>query len=190
MKVRNEMFGFLFKKKRLNDIGHKLYSSIIAQSRLTIFYSDLAVEDNLDGRFDVLALHMSLILDKLDLHGKEANVADLKRILQEIMFDNLDLTLREIGVGDLGVGKKIKVMAEAFFGRMMVYQDLFRLGDTDKMSKTLHRNLYREKDVSPDILNYMSIYVFNEHKNVTGQSIDDIMSGVINFTEPEGLTNV
>ena len=81
-------------------------------------------------------------------------------------------------------------MAEAFFGRMMVYQDLFRLGDTDKMSETLHRNLYREKDVSPDILNYMSIYVFNEHKNVTGQSIDDIMSGVINFTEPEGLTNV
>ena len=141
------------------------------------FYSDFDVEDSLDGRFDLMSLHMAMLLDKLDQHQAVTDAAKLKRVLQEIMFDNLDLTLREIGVGDLGVGKKIKVMAEAFYGRMMVYQDLFHSKDVQKMSEALIRNLYREREIAEDTVLQMSRYVFEQRENIKHQNIENIMSG-------------
>lgn len=180
------MFGFLFKNKKLDSASHQLFLSVIDNSRTPFFYSDLNVEDSLDGRFDVMAIHMAIVLDKFDQHDEKADAATIKRIIQEIMFDNLDLTLREIGVGDLAVGKKIKVMAEAFYGRMMVYQDLFRTIDEEKMSEALLRNLYRGKEVKEDVIKKMAAYVYQQHKNVINQNIDDILLGEIAFIKPNG----
>lgn len=178
------MFGFLFKKKGWNNIGHQLFQTVIDQTRIPIFYSELAVEDSIDGRFDLMALNMAFVLDKLDMHNDVEGVSTLKRILQEIMFDNLDLTLREIGVGDLGVGKKIKVMAEAFYGRMMVYQDLFKSRDTKNMSEALKRNLYRGEEVDQAILDDMISYSFGQSDHTRKQSLEKVVSGEINFLAP------
>ena len=156
------MFDFLFANKRLGNSADKLFSAIIKQSRVSIFYSEYDVEDSLDGRFDLLALHMAFILNKLDQHDDAKDGGQIGRNLQEIMFDNLDLTLREIGVGDLGVGKKIKIMAEAFYGRMSIYKQLFNTFDLKKMAEALHRNLYRDKTVNDEKLNQMSKYAYDQ----------------------------
>lgn len=183
------MFGFLSKKKTLNDVGHKLFSIVIEQSRAAIFYSELAVEDSLDGRFDLMSLHMAMILQKLDQNKLDKDTVKLKQIVQEIMFDNLDLTLREVGVGDLGVGKKIKVMAEAFYGRMMVYQGLFGSKDLHEMTSALQRNLYREKDVAPEILTAMTQYVYDQNGQIENQDMANIMTGDVSFFVPTGIQN-
>lgn len=183
------MFEFLSKKKALNDVGHKLFTSVIDQSRLASFYSELAVEDNLDGRFDLMSLHMAMILQKLDQNEQNTDAAKLKRIVQETMFDNLDLTLREIGVGDLGVGKKIKVMAEAFYGRMMVYQDLFDVKDEQRMCDALQRNLYREREVSQEMLAAMTKYVYDQFELIESQNMEKFMTGDVNFLPPTGVHN-
>jgi|TARA_R110002096_G_scaffold435770_1_gene662581 cytochrome b pre-mRNA-processing protein 3 len=183
------MFGFLSKKKALNNVGHKLFVSVIDQSRLAWFYSELAVEDNLDGRFDLMSLHMAMVLQKLDQNKQNTDAAKLKQVVQEIMFDNLDLTLREIGVGDLGVGKKIKVMAEAFYGRMMVYQDLFNVKDKQKMSIALQRNLYRERKMAQDILPAMTKYVYHQVGLIESQNMESFMTGEVNFLAPTGIKN-
>lgn len=178
------MFGFLFNKKKLNNGAHKIFNAIIEQSRTVDFYEYFAVEDSLDGRFDLMTINMAIVLDKLDLHKDEKSVFNFKRILQEIMFDNLDLTLREIGVGDLGVGKKIKVMAEAFYGRMVAYQDLFKGKDLAEMSDTLRRNLYREKTIDEEILKKMVSYVYEQHELINKQDIETILDGHIVFQVP------
>ena len=181
---RKQMFGFLFNKKKLNNSAHKLFSKIIEQSRIVHFYETLKVDDNLDGRFDLMSLHMALILEKLDQYKDTKNVPEFKRNLQEIMFDNLDLTLREIGVGDLGVGKKIKVMAEAFYGRMMAYQNNLITGNEQEMLETLKRNLYRNKMVDEDVLQLMTAYVFEQYNYVNVQEINSILEGQIEFQAP------
>lgn len=183
------MFGFYWKKKVLNDAGHKLFSLVIEQSRMDVFYSELAVEDNLDGRFDLMSLHMSIILQKLDQNKQYSEVDKLKQVFQEIMFDNLDLTLREIGVGDLGVGKKIKVMAEAFYGRMIAYQNLFEVRDYQKMSDALLRNLYRERKVDQKTLKFMAKYVYDQYDFVKNKNMENIMLGKLSFLKPTGTHN-
>ena len=97
------------------------------------------------------------------------------------MFDNLDLSLREIGVGDLGVGKKIKVMAEAFYGRVKTYDELFQTLDKDKMSEALKRNLYREKNVDSDVLQKITTYVFEQFDHVKGLPIEHIFTDKATF---------
>ncbi|MDG1707637.1 MAG: ubiquinol-cytochrome C chaperone family protein [Emcibacteraceae bacterium] len=179
------MFGFIFKNKRLNENAHELYSAVISQSREIVFYEKFLVEDSLDGRFDLMALHMALLLDKFDKNDNLRDVPKMKRILQEIMFDNLDLTLREIGVGDLGVGKKIKVMAEAFYGRMMIYQELLSKNDETEMVEAIKRNLYRGKQIDENIVMGMVSYMFAQYENTKAQEIETIMNGDVVFLVPE-----
>ncbi|MBT5187724.1 MAG: hypothetical protein HOH19_12460 [Kordiimonadaceae bacterium] len=180
------MFDFMWKKKRLNNAAHRLFCDVIEQSRFTTFYQNFDVEDTLDGRFDIMAIHMSIILYKLDQHKEFEDAKVVKRIIQEIMFDNLDLSLREIGVGDLGVGKKIKVMAEAFYGRMKVYQALFENKSYDKMAETLKRNLYRGAEIENKILSGMTKYVYYQCDKIINQPIEQILKGNITFLSPDG----
>lgn len=180
------MFGFLFNKKKINT-AHNLFNIIIEHSRAIEFYEIYSVEDSLDGRFDLMTVHMAILLEKLDHHKNLKYVPEYKRILQEIMFDNLDLTLREIGVGDLGVGKKIKVMAEAFYGRMIAYQNLFTNKDEIEMSKTLKRNLYREKSINEDILKKMVSYIYLQYELIMEQDLEKILDGHIEFQLPSKL---
>lgn len=178
------MFGFLFNKKKRNNAAHTLFNIIIEHSRVIDFYEDYSVEDSLDGRFDLMSVHMAIVLEKLDHHKDLKDVPEFKRILQEIMFDNLDLTLREIGVGDMGVGKKIKVMAEAFYGRMIAYQNLFVNKNEVEMSNTLKRNLYREKTINEDILEKMVSYIYQQYELIIKQDIEKILDGHIEFQLP------
>lgn len=178
------MFEFLFNKKKLNNAAYNLFNIVIEQSRIIEFYEKYSVEDSLDGRFDLMSLHMAIVLEKLDRHKKIKYVPEYKRILQEIMFDNLDLTLREIGVGDLGVGKKIKVMAEAFYGRMLAYQNLFLEKNEIEMSNTLKRNLYREKAINENVLKSMVSYIYQQYEFILEQNIEKILEGQIEFQLP------
>lgn len=178
------MLGFLFRNKKLNNVAHKLFSKIIDQSRLPVFYTDYSVEDSLDGRFDLMALHMSLIINKLDQKLDEPKVSDLKRLLQEAMFDNLDLTLREIGVGDLGVGKKVKVMAEAFYGRIKTYQGILDQNDKARMSEAIHRNLFRQREMPGMAVENVTDYYFRQWQNINEQDLSDIMMGNCKLIDP------
>ncbi len=184
MEETDIMFGFLFKRKKLSKSAHKLFSQVIEQSRLPVFYQEFQVDDTLDGRFDVMSLHMALVLHKLDQHDDLGECKYIKRLLQETMFDNLDLTVREIGVGDMGVGKKIKAMAEAFYGSMMAYQSAMQEEDASKMSDVLHRNLYRERDIEEELLTKMSQYVSDQWDHFKTQTMDDVMDGHLSFIQP------
>ncbi|WP_374466727.1 ubiquinol-cytochrome C chaperone family protein, partial [Ferrovibrio sp.] len=91
-----------------------LYRAIVAQSRQAGFYREHGVPDSLDGRFDMIVLHSFLVMRRLRRIGAAAE--PLSQQLFDLMFADMDSNLREIGVGDLSVGKKVKAMAQAFYG--------------------------------------------------------------------------
>lgn len=110
---------FLAPKPR-NPDALRLYEALVAQARRPGLYRDFGVPDSLDGRFEAIVLHLVLVLRRLKRDFPEG--LDLAGDLQEVFFEDMDRSLREMGAGDLGVGKRVKRMAEGFMGRLAGYE--------------------------------------------------------------------
>jgi cytochrome b pre-mRNA-processing protein 3 len=123
--------------------ARELYEAIVAQARRTEFYAALGVPDTLGGRFELVVLHMFLAQRRL--RGSGAMGADAGRALAqaliEVMFDDMDASLRELGVGDLGVGRRVQAMAEGFYGRAAAFEAALGQGEAE-LEAALRRNLY------------------------------------------------
>ena len=113
-----------------------VYDAIVAMARQPHFFENLGVPDTLDGRFDLLVLNLFLVLNRL-----KAEPEATRRSLIDYFFDDMDRTLREMGVGDLTVSKRVRKMAEAFYGRLTVYAKAVEQGE-DAVVECLQRNIY------------------------------------------------
>ena len=132
-----------------------LYAKAVAQARLTVFYAEREVPDTVDGRFDLLVLHVFLLLHRLGADGRETK--RLSQGLFDLMFADMDRSLREMGVSDMAVGKRVKEMARAFYGRVDAYEPA--LGEAAQLEEALARNLYRGAEVRPATLAAMAHYI-------------------------------
>jgi cytochrome b pre-mRNA-processing protein 3 len=101
------------------DVTDPSYAAIVAAARQPKFYATWLVPDTMDGRFDMMVLHMFLLLERLKTIGAEAE--PFAQALTDRFFSEMDAALREVGVGDISVGKKVRKMAEAFYGRVSAY---------------------------------------------------------------------
>jgi cytochrome b pre-mRNA-processing protein 3 len=119
-------------RKRL---ARRLCAEMSAQARAPAFFQDLGVEDSIDGRFDLVALHAWLLLERLS-----ASEPALSQALMNEIFLQFDEALRELGVGDMGISRRAKKMAGAFFGRLKAYRAAANSAD---LADAIQRNLYR-----------------------------------------------
>jgi cytochrome b pre-mRNA-processing protein 3 len=115
-----------------------VYRSTAERARAPVLFEACGIPDTLDGRFDALALHAALMIDRL---RREPDGEELAQAFFDVMFYHLDLTLREIGVQDLGVGRRIKIMAEGLHGRALAYRAALAGGPTP-LTEVLRRNAY------------------------------------------------
>jgi cytochrome b pre-mRNA-processing protein 3 len=129
----------LFRRRQPNDdFAVQLYNRTAERSRAPELFEACGIPDTLDGRFDALALHAALVIDRL---RREPDGPALAQAFFDAMFQHLDLTLREIGVQDLGVGRRIKIMAEGFQGRALAYREALA-GEPTDLAEVLRRNAY------------------------------------------------
>jgi cytochrome b pre-mRNA-processing protein 3 len=161
----------------------KLYRTIVAQARQPDFYSRHGVPDSLDGRFDMIVLHSFLVMRRLKRSAAEA-AQQLSQQLFDLQFADMDSSLREIGVGDLGVGKRVKVMAQAFFGRVEAYEAGLIATDDGILTDALTRNLYGTSQPALTGLIAMAAYMRAADSQLTAQPEDDILAGNIVFPAP------
>ena len=151
----------LFSTPRFQAEAHALYLQIVDDARQPQFYTDYGVPDTLDGRFDMITLHMFLISERLKKDGSH-DALELLRAVTEVFFADMDRSLREMGSSDTGVGKRIKKMSQAFYGRLLAYQAA--CGDDAKLQEALIRNLYRGDTAQLAHAMAMSSYVQNRRK--------------------------
>ena len=133
------MFSFLKRDNSLSNVD-KGYGIVVNQSRNPIFYTELSIPDNIDGRFDILGLHMFFIFSRLK--NEEKTAAVFSQSLFDTMFIDMDQSLREMGVGDLSVGKRVKDMGKALLGRIEAYDKAFS-AEYDDIQAAIIRNIYR-----------------------------------------------
>jgi cytochrome b pre-mRNA-processing protein 3 len=149
------MFGWL-RRRSEDEAVARIYERIVAQSRRPEFYRDLGVADSLDGRFDMLALHAMLIMRRFKQDGERTRV--LGQNLFDHMFYDMDRSLREIGVSDLAVGKRVKQMSSAFLGRIAAYEEGLD-GAEDTLEAALIRNVYRDEIPEGDAATRLAGYM-------------------------------
>ena len=130
----------MFRRKNpLESFAAPIYAQTADRARAPYLFEACGIPDTLDGRFDALALHAALMIDRL---RREPDGDALAQAFFDAMFRHLDLTLREIGVQDLGVGRRIKIMAEGLHGRALAYREALAGGGTAPLSDVLRRNAY------------------------------------------------
>lgn len=135
------MFARSRRLKELTATADQLYAEAVRQARTPVFYDGLGVPDTLDGRFEMISLHVFLLIDRLRRDGEEGR--ELAQALFDAMFTDMDVCLREMGVGDLSVGKKVKQMAEGFNGRSIAYSEALEAGEPgEPLREALRRNVY------------------------------------------------
>ena len=178
------MFGIFNDNNKIRDVAHVLFSRIVEQSRNPKFYTDWKVADTLDGRFDLIILHLSLVINRLEKSDGNKKILLLIRYLQEVLFDNMDMSLRELGVGDMSVGKKVKIMAEAFYGRKAAYQKAINSDHrADQFSLSLIKNIYRENEPEKNILDHFADYIVLQINTLENYTDDDLTSGKLVFAD-------
>src|SRR6202453_1646606 len=141
--VRGQFVGLLglILRDRHERAGFELYGAAVAAARDPFFYTSLGVPDTLDGRFDMVGLYTFLIIQRLT--REPAPGPALAQAVFDAMFGDMEVNLREMGVGDLSVGRKVRVMWEAFHGRSAAYQEALAAGDAERLAAALERNVWR-----------------------------------------------
>ena len=163
----------------------RLYRAILLQSRLPAFYTDLGVADTVDGRFDLLLLHILVVMQRL---RSETEGANKQQELFDLMFADMDVNLREMGVGDMSVGKKIKPMVAAFYGRGKSYEAALAETGDEALLEALARNLYRNSAATKTQMTQMAVYTRCLWADLQQQAINQLLTGSIKFSPiPQAL---
>jgi len=175
----------LFRRNPLREAAELAYRRIVEQARQPGFFIDLGVPDSLDGRFELIALHAFLYLRRLK--REQPDSAPLARRFLDTMFTDFDRSLREMGTGDLSVGREVKRMARAFYGRVEAYERGLA-GEASGLQAALARNLFGTAPAAPpDCLEVMAAYLHREAAHLDVQPATALLAGQFRFGDPPVL---
>lgn len=156
-----------------------LYAAAVQKARDPGFYRDLAVPDTVDGRFDMIVIHAMLIMRRL--REVPAQLHTTGQHLFDLMFTDMDRSLRELGVGDMSVGKHVKKMAKAFYGRAAAYEGGLD-GAPEALAQALRENVYRRAEVGQAILDAAANYLRRADAHLATQPVENIIGGRVDFS--------
>jgi len=160
-----------------------LYARIIAASRHAHFYRERSVPDTLDGRFELLALHTVLVCRRLAATGEKG--AGLAQDVFDAMIEDLDVNLRELGVNDPSLGRRIKEMARAFYGRRDAYAAALDGGHRPALEEAVARNLYGTLDApDPQDVIWAADYIEQTAALFQDQDLEAFQSATLRFADP------
>ena len=176
------MLRWLRNRARTQRIGRMLYDSIVAQSRAESFYRELGVPDTMEGRFELIVLHTHLVLERLrhDGHAGQA----LSRALIEAFVADMDASMREIGIADLGVPRRVKRAAAALFERSRAYAAAQQAsGASDALPEALAEHIHVQDGASLNLPSQLARYVRHAITSLDQQPSRMLLDGRLAFPD-------
>ena len=181
------MIFSLFRREQRPDTISALYGMIVAQARLPVFYRDYAVADTINGRFDLIVLHLALILDRLTVDGRLQSPG---QELFDLFCRDMDDNLREMGISDLKVPKEMRRMGEAFYGRSQAYLAAIAGagGDDNRALETvLTRNVYGGAPSAGAAAPRLAAYMLAAVRELNTQDLTALVQGQLRFPDPAAI---
>jgi cytochrome b pre-mRNA-processing protein 3 len=174
------MLARFFRPTAQREAAYRLYGRIVEAARRPQFFSERGVPDTLDGRFELIALHASLVFRRLAAEHPRAR--DFSQELFDAMFADLDRALREMGAGDLGVGKHVKRMVSGFYGRARAYERA--LGGAEPLEPALRRNLYGTTEPRTEDVEAMASWMRAADTVLAARKLESFLAGDVVFPAP------
>ncbi|MEQ8389490.1 MAG: ubiquinol-cytochrome C chaperone family protein [Thalassospira sp.] len=173
------MFGWLKKKDCKQTAAFELYTAMVTQARQPDFYAKLGVPDTIEGRFDLILVHAFVLFRRLKTDNGDR---DLAQHIFDVMFADLDQNMREMGIGDVGILKRIRKMSESYHGRIVAYEEGVQSGAAE-LAAALDRNLFADTDVTDEQLMAMVGYVNDALASLDKQAILELQNGAVHFPD-------
>jgi cytochrome b pre-mRNA-processing protein 3 len=171
------LFG-LFGSRRHERAGFALYTRSVQAARDPLYFQRLGVPDTLDGRFDLVGLFAALLIRRL--RALPAPGPALAQAVFDAMFADMDFSLREIGVGEMSVGKKMREMWEAFHGRAMAYEAPLAAADAPALAEALGRNVWRGAPPA-GAAPALALAALAQDRTLAGQDLPQFLRGDAHF---------
>ena len=171
------LFGILGRSKH-ERAGFELYTAAVKAARDPAYFQDLAVPDTLDGRFDLVGLFAALMIRRL--RGLPDPGPALAQAVFDAMFADMDFNLREIGVSEMSVGKRVRDMWEAFHGRAIAYESPLAAADAAALAEALLRNVWRGTG-TPEHAATLAHAALAHDRHLATQDLPLLKSGRVSF---------
>lgn len=172
------MFFGLFRGAANRRLIDRLHGEIVAAARDPVLFRAYGIGDDIDGRFESLALHAALVLRRLGL--LPAPGPEIAQDLADALFRHFDVALREMGVADVGVPKRMRTIAESFLGRANAYDRTLREGHA-ALCAALARNVYAGRRDADRLARYVEAL----DKGLAGATLAEFVEGPIFAGKPE-----
>ena len=153
-----------FKKKNYETIDNIIYQKIVEFSRNKIFYTKYKVPDTIDGRFDILVLTTIIIVFRLSKIKDKGTYLSQK--IFDIIFRDLDFSLRELGAGDVSVSNNMKKLISSYMGRQKTYIKAFKNDDEKFLELAFKNNIYRNNEQKSNYILVLSKNIFRINKKL------------------------
>ncbi|MDE1159094.1 MAG: ubiquinol-cytochrome C chaperone family protein [Neorhizobium sp.] len=176
------MFFGLFRKKSHNRaIVDRQYAALTQAARAPAFYRDMGVPDTVMGRFEMLSVVMILFFRRT----RQSSVSgqELAQSIVDLFFQDLDHSIRELGIGDQGVPKRMKKLAGMFYGRLEAYAGAMDAADAGALAAALRRNIHPDTPAAPE-MSALASWMVAAEAGLLAQTEDDISRGQANLLPP------
>ncbi len=137
------MLSFWKRRQMARSHTEAIYQRIVTTARRPEFYTEGGVPDTPEGRFELITMHIIMTISRLNTEGEAGEAAG--QALFDHFFKDMDFAMREMGVGDTSIGKKIRAMAEVFYGRRKSYASALDVADTGALAAAIGRNLLEDE---------------------------------------------
>jgi cytochrome b pre-mRNA-processing protein 3 len=174
----------LFRRTPREDTIAVLYGAIVAQARDPAFYRNYGVQDTSNGRLEMIVLHTIMVLSRLETEGGSA--LSLGQALFDYFCSDVDANLREIGTGDMAVPRKMKAVAEAFYGRKRAYETALAVPGLVELAAALTRNAYAGTGETADA-DQLAAYVREAVDKLAAIDGAGLLRGQVAFPDPASV---
>ena len=181
------IFSLFRREPRGPDTISTLYGMIVAQARLPCFYRDYAVADTVNGRFDLIVLHLALVLDRL---AQDPALQTLGQGIFDRFCRDMDHNLREMGIGDLKVPKQMRRLGEAYYGRAQAYRAAWAAKDNGALVEALERNIYGGSHSGSAAAPRLAAYMREALRDLGAQPDASLAGGELHFPEPSKIPTI
>jgi len=174
------LFGWLTKKGKIHDAAFALYTALVTQARQPAFYVQGGVADTKEGRFDLILVHAFMLFRRLKSSPAQKELAQQ---VFDVMFADLDQNMREMGIGDVGILKRIRKMSESYHGRIVAYEEGVGAGEST-LAAALDRNLFADTNVTSGQIAAMTSYIYASIDHLATLGDAELMRGEVSFPAP------
>jgi cytochrome b pre-mRNA-processing protein 3 len=176
---------FLFPRKQRERNIAALYGAIVTQARHPSFYTAYGVPDTVNGRFDMIVMHLALLLDRIA--AERGDVRAIGQGVFDLFCSDMDDHLREMGVGDLAVPRKMRRVAEAFYGRYAAYCAAIAADDKQALEGALARNVFSGRSNGASRL---AAYMWEAAGQLAAQDVAELIATRLAWPDPNAISGL